>query len=98
MGEIDDEGDEENKSIKKGKDSTYIVEGSTSIVDFNRSFKSSLPEDEQYTTISGLILDKLEKFPKIGDKIIIDNLEFTVKDKTDRLIKNVVVKKSSKSS
>ncbi len=98
VGEIDDEGDEENKSIKKSRDGTYLVEGSTSIVDFNRFLKSSLPEDDQFTTISGLILDKLEKFPKTGDKITIDNLEFTIKDKTDRLIKNVTVKKIAKKS
>ncbi len=89
VGEISDENDEDRKSIRKEKPGVFIVEGDTSIIDFNRYFTSSLPEDESYTTISGMILDKLEKFPETGDATIIQNIEFTVKEKTDRLIKAV---------
>ncbi len=92
VGEISDENDEERKSIRKEKPGVYVVEGDTSIIDFNRYFDTILPEDEQYTTISGLILDKLEKFPEIGDKTVISNIEFTIKERTDRLIKTIYVR------
>lgn len=92
VGEISDENDEEQKSIRKSKDDTYIVEGETSIIDFNKYFHSTLAEDESYTTISGLLLDKFEKFPEIGDVIVISHLEFTIKEKTERLIQSVYVK------
>lgn len=93
VGDIDDENDEKNKFIISQKDGIYEVEGSSSIVDFNRYFNTSLPEDEAYTTISGIILEKLESIPEVGTKTTIDNLEFTIKEKTERAIKVVTVKK-----
>ncbi len=92
VGEISDENDEEQKNIRKYKNDSYIVEGDTSIIDFNKYFHSALAEDESYTTISGLLLDNLEKFPEIGDIIVIDRMEFTIKEKTERLIQSVYVK------
>lgn len=93
VGEISDESDEENTFIRKQKDGSYLVEGSTSVVDFNKFFLTSIPETEQYNTISGLLLDKFEKFPNVGDSTLIEGTEFTIKAKTDRLIKLVEVKK-----
>ncbi|MCX6735193.1 MAG: hemolysin family protein [Candidatus Peregrinibacteria bacterium] len=95
VGDIDDENDEKNKFIISQKDGIYEVEGSSSIVDFNRYFNTNLPEDEAYTTISGIILEKLESIPEVGTKTTIDNLEFTIKEKTERAIKVVTVKKLS---
>lgn len=93
VGDIEDENDEKNKPIISQKDGIYEIEGSLSIVDFNRYFNTNLPEDEAYTTISGILLEKFEKIPEVGTKTIIDNLEFTIKEKTERVIKIVTVKK-----
>lgn len=93
VGEISDESDEENELIHKQKDSSYRVDGSISIVDFNKYFATSLAETEQFNTISGLLLGKFEKFPNVGDKTVIEGIEFTIKEKTDRMIKAVEVKK-----
>jgi putative hemolysin len=93
VGDIDDENDEKSKSILSQKDGTYEVEGDLSIVDFNRYFNTNLPEDEAYTTISGILLEKLESIPEVGTSTNIDNLEFTIKEKTERMIKIVTVKK-----
>jgi len=96
VGDIDDESDEEKKLISRQKDGGYEVDGSVSIVDFNRHFKTNFPEDEQYITVSGLLLNKLEKIPDVGTKTTIENIEFTVKEKTERVIKLVGVKKLRK--
>ena len=93
VGDIRDESDEENAQIHRQKDGSYLLEGSVSIVDFNKFFKTSLPENEPYTTASGLLLEKLEKFPDIGTKIVIDDLEFVVKTKTERTIRIIAVKR-----
>lgn len=95
VGDIEDENDEKSKFIISQKDGIFEVEGSSSIVDFNRYFNTNLPEDEAYTTISGLLLEKLENIPEVGTKTTIDNLEFTIKEKTERAIKIVTVKKLS---
>ena len=96
VGDIDDESDEDKKLISRQKDGGYQVDGSVSIVDFNRYFKTDFPEDEQYITVSGLLLDQLEKIPDVGTKTIIGNVEFTIKEKTERMIKLLGVKKLSK--
>lgn len=95
VGDIDDENDEKHKSIISQKDGVYEIEGGLSIVDFNRYFNTNLPEDEAYTTISGLLLEKLENIPEVGTKTTIEDLEFTIKEKTERAIKIVTVKKLS---
>ncbi len=96
VGDIRDESDDENKQVYRQKDGSYLVEGTLNIVDFNKFFKTALPEDEQYTTISGLLLEKFEKFPEVGTEIEIENFEFTVKAKTERTIETVSVKKIRK--
>ena len=96
VGDIDDESDVEDKLISRQKDGGYQVDGSVSIVDFNRHFKTDFPEDEQYITVSGLILDHLENMPEVGTKTVIGNVEFTIKEKTERMIKMLGVKKLRK--
>lgn len=93
VGEIKDEGDEEKSLIIQQKDGNFKVDGSVSIVYFNRYFKTTLPEDDPYTSISGLLLDKFEKIPDVATKTIIENFEFTVKEKTERIIKTITVRK-----
>lgn len=93
VGEISDETDMEQKSIRKEKDGSYIVDGDTSIIDFNRYFDALLPEDETYSTISGMLQEAFERLPKIGEKTVIDNLEFTIRDRTNRTILSTLVKR-----
>ncbi len=93
VGDISDESDENQKLIIPQKDGTYLVEGDISVVDFNRFFKTALPEDQQFTTVSGLLLDKFEKIPDIGTYTMISNIEFKIKDTTERAIKAVLVRK-----
>jgi len=95
VGEIADETDEANKDIVRQKDGTYHVTGSTLVVDFNRRFKTTIPEDDNFTTISGFILDTLSRFPESEDVITYGNFEFRVIGKTDRVIQAVSVKKKN---
>jgi putative hemolysin len=94
VGEIGDESDEARTDILKQKDGAYIVYGSVSIVDFNRFFDVSIPEDQAYSTVSGFMLDQLERFPEAGDSVEHDNLKLTVKDSTPRAIKSILVERT----
>jgi putative hemolysin len=94
VGDITDETDEADKGIKQdGEDS--IVNGNVSIVDFNKHFKTELPENEDYSTVSGFILDRLGRFPNEGDAVNFDNIKFTVKETTLRTVKTVLVKQTN---
>ncbi len=93
VGDIRDEERQEKNLIVQESDGQYTVDGSVSIVDFNRYFKAHLPEDESYTTISGLLLDMFEHIAAVGTKTTVQDFEFTIKEKTDRVITMVTVRK-----
>jgi len=95
VGEISDEKDTIDPLIHEEKDGTFTVEGSISIIDFNRFFEANLPEDESYTTVSGFLLNQLEKFPKIGDMVVFEKIRFRIKTKTEKQIKTVTVLKNA---
>ncbi len=92
VGDISDETDEVSPTGQK-QDGSTEVSGEVSIVDFNKQFKSDLPENEDYTTLSGYVLSKLGRFPKEGDKIVNGNIEITIKEKTLRTVKIAIIKK-----
>lgn len=93
VGDITDETDEAPKNIVPHPNGTHHVAGEVSIVDFNKFFKSDLPENRDFTTVSGFILDRLARFPKEGDTLVHGDLEFVVKEITLRTVKTVAVKK-----
>lgn len=93
VGDIADEKDEAPDEITKFKDNWYIVKGGTSIIDFNRYFKSHLPEDSQFTTISGFILHQTGRFPESGDLVEFEDLQFKVREKSQRTVSSVLVRR-----
>lgn len=93
VGEISDETDESNKTIIKLGNNSFLVAGEVSIIDFNKHFESQIPEDQDFTTISGFILDRLGRFPEEGDMVLHETLELLVKEKTRRTVKSIVVTK-----
>ncbi|MBU0667796.1 hemolysin family protein [Patescibacteria group bacterium] len=93
VGDIQDEVDKINKEIQKQADGSYLVDGSTSITDLNRVMETSLPEDAQYNSISGFILELVKRFPKKNEVIEYENLIFQIKEKTKKRIKTISVRK-----
>jgi len=93
VGEITDETDEANKNFIRQSGDSFLVMGETSVIDFNKFFNSELPEDTDFTTVTGFILDRLGRFPDEGDTITFGKMEFVVKEKTLRTVKSVLVKK-----
>ena len=68
VGQIRDEYDaDELKQIKKIDENIYEIEGSLNIDDVNEALSITL-ESEEYNSIGGYIIEKLELFPKAGDK------------------------------
>ncbi|MFA5991178.1 MAG: hemolysin family protein, partial [Candidatus Doudnabacteria bacterium] len=90
VGDITDETDEVDKNIKP-EGNNFLVAGETSVVDFNKYFKTELPENEDFNTVSGFIIEHLGRFPKPGDVINFGIINFTVKETTLRIVKSVIV-------
>ena len=78
VGEIQDITEEpEPKEIVKVAEDTYLVAGSCPIADFNEFFPDNeLPESESYTSLAGFVIEKLGRFPEVGEKVKLSNLVF----------------------
>ncbi|MBS3921652.1 MAG: HlyC/CorC family transporter [Nitrosarchaeum sp.] len=89
VGDIEDETDnippKEFESIDKD---TIITNGDVDIYKINQMFKSELPEGDNYSSLNGLLHEKLQDIPREGDKLEIDNIRIVV----EKVLKNKPVK------
>ncbi len=90
VGEIADETDEAKRNIKQSG-TGFLVAGDILVVDFNKYFKTELPENKDFTTVSGFILENLGRFSKANDIVNWNGIKFTVKEVTLRTVKTVFV-------
>ncbi len=99
VGEIEDEYDEEEESIKKLDDSTYIFEGVTEIEDAEEILGVEFPEGD-YDTLAGFVISKLGYLPSEGEdaSVEFENLTITVLEVTDRRIEKLKIKIENKQS
>lgn len=93
VGEISDEDDESPRLFIKEKDGSYTVFGQALIVDFNKFFRTNLPEDGQYNTVSGFVMEKLGRFGAKGDLVETEKFLLRVKEASERVIKSIQVKR-----
>ncbi len=90
VGEIHEEG--ESKDIIRREDGSWLVDGQYSFYDFLSNFDAEyLFTDNDYNTISGLILELLGNIPKEGQKIVWNNFTFEVVDMDGARIDKVLV-------
>ncbi len=73
VGEIRDEYDEdEEEYIKKIRENTYLVEGGLKLDDINDALGTSLAS-EDYDSLGGLMIEKLDRLPEDGEEILLDS-------------------------
>lgn len=73
VGEIHDEYDApEDEPLQKLADREYIIEGSMSLDDVNARLGTEL-ESEDYDSLGGLIIDRLNRIPEEGDEVCTDD-------------------------
>jgi CBS domain containing-hemolysin-like protein len=89
VGEIQDEYDEEKPVVQKINTFEYIVNGQAAIVDVNDQLPSPLPEDDDYDTVAGLVNVVFNKIPDVGEKITLNQYEYTVMKKSKRTVELV---------
>ncbi len=73
VGEIRDEYDsDEEELIRKKSDKEYIVQGNLKLDDINDALDTEF-ESEDYDTIGGLMIDCLDRLPKEGETVKLEN-------------------------
>ena len=73
VGEIRDEYDsDEDELIKEIGEGRYLVEGSQKLDDINDALGTSLSSND-YDSIGGLMIEKLDRLPRGGETVTLDN-------------------------
>ncbi len=78
MGEIRDPYDQEESNVLKQSDGSFIVDGSITIYDLEEDTDIEFPEDRDYDTLGGFILDILTDIPQTGEQVEFNDMVFTV--------------------
>ena len=92
FGEIEDEHDHLNLKEEQLSANEYLFSGLLEIDYLNEKYSLSLPENEEYETLAGLILYYNEDIPATGEKIEIEGLEFEIVSVKGARIEEVIVR------
>ena len=91
VGEIRDEYDaDEFDELQQAGDNEYVVEGQMRLDDFNDNLGTSLESDD-YETIGGYIMGKIDRIPKVGDVVFTGNVKLSVESVDNKRIDKVRV-------
>ena len=89
VGEIRDEyDDDEHDSIQKINDNEYRLDGYTKLDDLN-DFLSLNIESEDYDSIGGFIIEKLDRLPNVNDYIELPGIKLVVEAASNNRIETV---------
>lgn len=91
VGEIEDEFDEPEKQYRQINQNSFVVSARMEIFDIKEQLKINIPEGDDYQTLGGYLLKKMQKIPKKWDSIVIDGNEFVIQSGTDRSIEEVYI-------
>ena len=91
VGEIEDEYDEPPRLYHRIGEASYIVSARMEIDALREELKLPIPEDEDYQTLAGYLLQKMQRIPKKWDSIVIDGVEYIIQSATERTIEEVYV-------
>lgn len=94
IGNVDDDLEDNPEIVERKSGDGWIVEGQCTIYDFLNHFDMDEEmQDYEYTTVAGLILDKLEHVPEPGEHVEWCNFSFEVVDMDGPRIDKVIVKR-----
>lgn len=83
VGEIDDEQDEESRDHHRIDDSTMLISGLMRPDELGDLLDLDLPEGEESDTVGGLITEKLDRMPHVGDVVRVEALDHVHRDEDD---------------
>jgi len=88
VGEIRDEYDIESPVIQMG-DGTFLIDASISIRDLGEDYEIVIPESPEYETLGGFLLSALQRIPKIGDTVEVEDKRITISEMVGQRIAKV---------
>tara|TARA_B100000131_G_scaffold143605_1_gene139712 strand:- start:4418 stop:5647 length:1230 start_codon:yes stop_codon:yes gene_type:complete len=77
-GELRDPFDKEEYEILKKEDGSAVVDGSINIYDIEENFDIEFPDEREYDTLAGFVLNDIGDIPKEGEIVKFENYYFKV--------------------
>ena len=90
VGEIRDEHDIVAPLYQRVGHHRYLVSGRLEIEQANEKLKLGIPSDD-YETVAGFLLSKMERIPKVGESILIGTYIYTIRRANERAILEVEI-------
>jgi len=94
FGEIEDEHDSEVLIEECLEDGQFYFSARLEIDYINETYQLKLPESDEYETLAGLIIDKNEDLPEVGDQVDVGDYIIEIKKVSENKIEEVVVRAS----
>ncbi len=94
VGEIRDEFDEEEPSVREREDGSYAVDGRIPIQVVNDALNADF-KSEDFDTIGGLVLGELGRPPEVGDEVRADGHVLQVEEIDGPRVAQVIVRQSA---
>ncbi len=88
VGEIEDEHDEEEEMVRTIGRRAWVVDARIKIDDLNRAAHLEVPEGD-YETLAGYLLEQMERIPRKGDVLDVEQARFEVTQADERRIHRV---------
>jgi CBS domain containing-hemolysin-like protein len=89
VGEIEDEYDAREELVTVINARRLVVAASAPIAELNERFGLRLPEDDDYATIGGLVVERLGHIPKPGEQLKAGDLTITVMRSDARAVREL---------
>ena len=78
FGDFEDEHDINSLIARETADGGYILSGRLEVHKLNEMFGLNFPESDEYATVGGFILHKIQRFPKPSETLDIDGYRFKI--------------------
>jgi CBS domain containing-hemolysin-like protein len=92
VGEIRDEFDGEDPSVRENPDGSHSMGGGTPIEEANRALGAGFSSDD-FGTVGGLVFGRLGRAPKAGDEVRIDRFLLRVEEVDGPRVARIVARK-----
>lgn len=92
VGEIQDEHDDETAPVTKNEDGSFNVSGIAPLHDVNHFLPLPFPENKQYNTLNGLVLNRFGRIPSGNDPFRVEPYEIQVLERKQNILTMLRVK------
>jgi CBS domain containing-hemolysin-like protein len=91
VGEIYDEHDEIEILFRPIDDKNFIVSGDENVEEMFEKLSLNIPEDISATTVSGFVIELMDKIPVVGEVLALEKLQIEVTKANTKHVQEVKV-------